>query len=118
MPTDSLSRRRGKDTPPERRDSELPPVSKAKGVPNLPPFGARRRISFPSIAAMLKAVGVGRLALASTRSLAGTSTPSGSIRPSMGGIGAWRWVADATALSRCTAASSSILTNLEASPSP
>ena len=50
---------------------------------------------------MLKAVGVGRLALASTRSLAGTSAPSGSIRPSMGGIGAWRWVADGTALSRC-----------------
>ena len=49
--------------------------------------------------AMLKG-SVARLVLASTRSLAGTS-----IRPPVGGYGAWRLVADATALSRCTAAS-------------
>jgi hypothetical protein len=48
-----------------------------------------------------------RLVLASTRSLAGTSTPSRSIRPPVSGYGAWRSVADATALSRCTAARAS-----------
>ena len=45
---------------------------------------------------MLKAC-AGRLALASRRSLAGT--PSGSTRPTVSAYGAWRKVADGTALS-------------------
>ena len=62
--------------------------------------GLPLRHGYLSIRHLMLKRSVGRLALASTRSLAGTS-----IRPPVSGYGAWRSVADATALSRCTAAS-------------